>query len=65
MSWKSFGELVEVSVKPNGGNKTLIEITSKPSLPTTMVDYGKNQENVEALVGFLRQRIGDGLAERA
>lgn len=61
MSWTSFGELVKVSVQPNGSNKTLIEITSKPMFPATIADYGKNLKNVNSFVDFLNQQIGNDL----
>ncbi len=58
ISWKSFGELVYLSLKSAGENKTVIEIKSKPKIPTTLVDYGKNKENVERIAAFIRKEAG-------
>lgn len=43
MTWTSFGEEIECRV----------EIRSRPVLRTTIVDYGKNRENVERIRAFL------------
>lgn len=55
ISWKSFGELIHLSLKPMGANKTVIEIKGKPKLPTTLVDCSKNKENVERIAEFIRR----------
>ena len=45
-SWKSFGEDIVVSLERKDSN-TIARINSKSSVKTTMVDYGKNFENVQ------------------
>ena len=45
-SWKSFGEIIIVRFSGNNG-KMEIFVESRPALATTMVDYGKNLQNVE------------------
>jgi hypothetical protein len=52
MSWASFGEHIECRVQPGDGGSTL-EIRSRPALRTTIVDYGKNRENVERIRAVL------------
>jgi hypothetical protein len=53
ISWKSFGEILFVTVKKDNGNIVRVKIESKPALATTMVDYGKNLENVEKLYNLM------------
>ena len=50
VSWKRFGEMVSISATALNDENTIIEIASRPSLRLTMMDYGKNSENVELLV---------------
>ena len=53
ISWKSFGEIVEFTLSKVNDNMTQVVITSKPALPTTLFDYGKNSENVKKICAFL------------
>jgi hypothetical protein len=48
-SWASWGERVTIRLEglPEGG--TLVDIHSRPRLSTTLIDYGKNQRNVDRL----------------
>lgn len=52
-SWKSFGEKLSVSIKHSSGAETVVEIISCPKSGVTLVDYGKNFDNVE----FVCERI--------
>lgn len=52
-SWKSFGERLTVSMTPTNDGLVNIDVTSRPRLRTTTVDYGKNFDNV--------QRVCEGL----
>lgn len=65
MSWNSFGETLEISLKPLADGRTLIRIASSPSLPTTIVDFGKNLENVETVVSYIKQELGDEVRDCA
>ena len=51
-SLKSFGEKVEIKINPKT-NEVLI--SSKPSVPTTLFDYGKNLENVQKILNYLKK----------
>lgn len=53
MSMKSWGENVYVDIIPAEENKIRITITSKPKIKTTIVDLGKNLENVNLLSKLL------------
>ena len=54
MSMKSRGERVALELSPEGEGATRVYVTSKPSVPVTRADYGKNQSNVNDVVGWLR-----------
>ena len=48
VTWASFGETIECSAHPaDGGSR--VEIRSRPVVRTTIVDYGKNRENVQRI----------------
>lgn len=49
---KSFGNLVEFKLKEITENLTEVEISTKPSVPTTLIDYGESLETVKKLVDF-------------
>ncbi|HEV2753560.1 MAG TPA: hypothetical protein VGV36_06970 [Solirubrobacteraceae bacterium] len=54
MSIKSWGEKVELTLSPEGDDATRVHVLSKASVGTTMVDYGKNQANVNSVVSWLQ-----------
>jgi hypothetical protein len=53
MSFKSWGERVTIELAPEGDGATRAEIGSRASLGTTMVDYGKNYDNVQRVKDWL------------
>lgn len=55
MTWKSWGEVISFNLRRIDETRTLVEVSSKPVLPTTLVDLGKNLENVEGIAGTLAQ----------
>ena len=54
ISFRSWGEKLTIEIERVGLNKTKIRVTSKPLVPTTIIDYGKNNENVVSLISFLK-----------
>lgn len=57
MSWRCPGERITIQFSAEDG-KSRIVITSQPLWKTTMIDYGKNFRNVEALQKLFRDRLG-------
>jgi hypothetical protein len=53
MTWKTWGDVISFEVRRIGNDAIQVAVSSRPSVRTTLVDYGKNLENVETLVGFL------------
>lgn len=55
-TWKTFGCVVSYKIKPIGECLTEIEVTSRPKVRTTLIDYGENLENVKKVSAFLSER---------
>ncbi len=56
-SWKSFGERIYVSVESGTAGQTRLMLQSKSSFRPTLVDWGKNRENLEWLVQAVKERL--------
>ena len=48
MDFRSFGEIITISLK-KADSGTSVKIESTPSIPFTLLDYGRNQANVDAI----------------
>ena len=47
MTWKSWGEEIKIILKTDQESDFEYEISSSPKLKTTLIDYGKNLENID------------------
>jgi len=54
LSWSSWGEVVEINIKSKDSENKSIEISSKPKYPLTLLDNGRNKENVETITALIR-----------
>lgn len=54
MTWRSWGERIVIHFRPTGADSTSIDVRSTPLVSLTIADYGKNQENVDAVMAALR-----------
>lgn len=54
LNWKTWGDKISFKLTNIGINRTRVEFSSKPVVPTTLVDYGKNLENIEIINNFLK-----------
>ena len=52
-TWQSWGEVVEVDLRQLTGAGLEVEVRSKPVLPLTFLDYGKNERNVRRILEHL------------
>ncbi|RLE64609.1 MAG: hypothetical protein DRJ38_05180 [Thermoprotei archaeon] len=52
----SWGEVITFNIRRVSDNRTRIEITSKPANIIQILDYGKNFENIEKIVAFLKEK---------
>jgi hypothetical protein len=48
VTWRSWGETIKIKIKEEGGN-SIVHAESESSLGTTLIDYGKNKENLQRL----------------
>lgn len=56
-SWKSFGEQITYDINRIGDSLTKISVNSKPRRKKTLVDYGKNRDNIKALYNYFKVKI--------
>lgn len=49
LSWKSWGEEIMIALKSKDDLGYEYQVSSKPKLSTTLVDYGKNLENINQI----------------
>ncbi|MBK9980886.1 MAG: hypothetical protein IPP15_00435 [Saprospiraceae bacterium] len=56
LNWFSWGERILINVKAAHNSLTTYEISSEPVLKTTLVDYGKNLENINRIEKILNTR---------
>ena len=53
MTWKTWGDVILFKIQRISNDEIQVEVSSRPALRTTLVDYGKNLENVQKIVRFL------------
>lgn len=51
-TWESFGEKVRLVVR-GGVSGAEVQLSSKPRIPGTVIDQGKNERNLQAIVSHL------------
>ncbi|PSP11891.1 MAG: hypothetical protein BRC49_06850 [Cyanobacteria bacterium SW_10_48_33] len=54
-NWASWGERIFFKIQPGADDITRVTFRSRPQFRFTIVDYGKNLENVERIRGYLTQ----------
>ncbi len=52
-SWRTWGDRISCHISQGSPGEQKIVLCSRPSLPTTIVDYGSNLRNVQALESYL------------
>jgi hypothetical protein len=57
LSWRSWGDQIRIDVQGNEDHTSLIQVSSRPCLRTTLVDWGSNLRNVAAIREYL---VGKG-----
>ena len=56
ITWKTWGDVILFDVRKIDIDRTQIIVSSRPAVRTTLVDYGKNLENVERISSFLEEQ---------
>jgi ascorbate-specific PTS system EIIC-type component UlaA len=54
LNWKSWGEIVYIRLFTGWQSRLNMEITSIPIISTTMIDYGKNKNNVDLISKIIK-----------
>jgi hypothetical protein len=54
-NWQTWGDDINIEVIPMGDDNTWVNIMCRPSFKSTPVDYGKNYENAEKLMAYVRK----------
>ncbi|MBL7472555.1 hypothetical protein [Robertkochia sediminum] len=54
ITWKSWGENIRIDMVSEGEGRFEYEVRSKPKVVTTIVDYGKNAENLKRIETLLQ-----------
>ncbi|MEW6715022.1 MAG: hypothetical protein AB1306_08040 [Nitrospirota bacterium] len=53
VNWKTWGDTISFGITGISDEKTAVKVSSKPTARSTIVDYGKNLENVKTIISFL------------
>lgn len=54
MTWKSWGEEIKIVLKSESDSDFEYQISSSPKLKTTIVDYGKNLQNLKRIENVIK-----------
>lgn len=55
MTWKTWGDTITFQLQTVNKETTTVEFSSKPKVPGTLVDYGKNFQNVQTIEEVLAE----------
>ncbi|KGX92081.1 hypothetical protein N781_03060 [Pontibacillus halophilus JSM 076056 = DSM 19796] len=61
-TWKTFGEVVNIQLREEDFTVTHIHIESRPLAKQTLIDYGKNYENVKTIRDSLEPKANTELS---
>lgn len=54
MSFKSWGEIIKITLKSSNDSFFEYEVSSRPKLKLTLIDYGKNRHNISLIENILK-----------
>ncbi len=54
VSLTSWGEEIIITITPDNSGALRVDISSECSMPTQIIDWGKNKENLNKVVGYLQ-----------
>lgn len=52
----TWGDVIEFELRKITDEMTNVRVKSKPALATTVIDYGKNLENINKITSFLKRK---------
>lgn len=56
VNWKTWGDTISFEITGISDEKTAVKVSSRPTARSTIVDYGKNLENVKTIISFLIEK---------
>ena len=54
VSFTSWGEEIMITITPDNSGALRVDIASECTMPTQIIDWGKNKENLNKVVGYLQ-----------
>jgi hypothetical protein len=58
INWKTWGDTISFEVSASRKRSSKIRVSSRPTAMTTIVDFGKNLQNVNRIVSFMEGHGG-------
>lgn len=58
VTFTSWGEIVQITIAAIAPNQVLMSISSECAMPTQIVDWGKNGDNVTRIINYVNRNIG-------
>jgi hypothetical protein len=55
INWKTWGDTISFDITGISDERTAVTVSSRPTSWSTLVDYGKNLENVKIIISFLEK----------
>jgi len=59
INWKTWGDTISFVITGISNENTAVKISSRPTSWSTLVDYGKNLENMKTIVSFLEKQSAE------
>ena len=58
LNWRTWGDTISFEISAAGEKSSRIRVSSRPAASTTIVDFGKNLQNVNRILSFLEGHGG-------
>ena len=58
LNWRTWGDTISFEISASGEGSSRIRVSSRPAARSTIVDFGKNLQNVNRIVSFLERDDG-------
>jgi len=56
INWKTWGDTICFEIYGIDGGSTRVKVSSRPTARMTLVDFGKNLDNVQRIISFLEKK---------
>ncbi len=61
LNWKTWSDTIIFTIRRTEDGCTHLKLSSRPTARTTIVDFGKNLENVETIILYLKKSVEAGI----